>query len=180
MRILSRRFLCLGLVLSLGVLADTDKVFPTVIDYDVGLTKLIEGAVGSSNLRYVNSNISPVRFELREGVRAVNLELVPFLDGETSEQAAKRLTDAGYTLEGVGELAQFLADNPTEVAKYATVVALNKMSRWERPSGGIFALRNVFVPCVCVDGAYRGFQLSYFSNQTHGSNSRILVSRSWV
>lgn len=143
--------------------------FPTIIDNTLGLAILIQKAVGMNNLRNINQNITSENFKIGDGVRKVNLELAPFLDDETGEQAAKRLVSEGYVLEGIGELAQFLADNP-KMKKYTWVVALSEASRWAEPSG------RVLVPYACVDGADRGFHLFWFDYR-FSSRDRVLVSR---
>lgn len=144
--------------------------FPTLVDYTVGLTQLIQNAIGADDLKNINKDITPERFVLREGVRNVDLALISFLDGETGEQAAQRLVADGYTLEGIGELAQFTADYPNEVQKYAWVVVLNKESRWTNSHGSIL------VPCICVEDSSRHLALDDFRDDFY-SNNRILVSR---
>ena len=145
-----------------------DVFFPTTIDNTVGLMNLIHKAV------YLNNNISkditPERFKIGNGARKVNLELAPFFNYETGEQAAKRLVTDGYNLEGIGELAQFTADNPGEVEKCVWVVALSKASRW-MDSNGV-----VLVPFAYVRGADRSFGLYYFRHWFRSRN-RVLVSR---
>lgn len=143
--------------------------FLAKVDNTVDLIKAIRTAVGSNG--YINPDITPERFKRGEGVREVYLELAPFLDGETGEQAAKRLVDDGYTLEGVGELTQFLADNPDEVGKYTWVVALNKASRWVHPGG------SVLVPGVYAGILPNSFSLHRFSDQFR-LDFCVLVSRS--
>lgn len=129
----------------------------TIYDQSLGLMELIRRAVGSDNLDNINSNITPERFPLHgNGVRSVNLRVEPFLDGETGEQAAKRLTSAGHILADTGDLAGFQYDHPKEVAKFTWVVALAKSARWTSPDGG------VGVPFADVDGSCRDFDLGNF------------------
>jgi hypothetical protein len=145
--------------------------FSTTFDQALGLPKLIQLAVGKKNLSNINSDITSERFKLvGTGVRTVVLELAPFLDGETGEQAAKRLVSEGYTLENTGELAGFLHQYPAEVEKCGIVVALGEDSRWTYPGG------DVDVPCAYVHGANRDFSLDWFDDR-FSSDDRVLVSR---
>ena len=145
--------------------------FPTTFDQALGLTKLIQLAVGKKNINNINQNITPERFKLAgTDVRTVMLELAPFLDDETGEAAAKRLVSDGYTLENTGELAAFLRQYPAEVEKYNAVVALGEDSRWTSPGG------HVYVPDAYVNGAHRYFRLHWFDIRFDSLN-RVLVSR---
>ena len=144
--------------------------FPTTIDNTVGLMNLIHKAVGPNNFRNIHPEINPERFKIGNGARKVNLELAPFLNDENGKQAANRLMTDGYNLEGIGELAQFMADNQGEVGRYVLVIALSEASRWTASDG------DVFVPYAFVIGANRYFSLCGFRDQ-FGSNPRVLVSR---
>lgn len=134
---------------------------PVTYDQSVGLKKLIELAVGSGNLGNINPDITPERFLLwGTGIRKVKARVEPYLDGETSEQAAKRLTAKGCVLGNTGDLAGFLHDHPEEVEKWNWVLAISEDSRWARPGVGY-----VVVPDVCVGGASRLFSLRDFRHQ---------------
>ena len=110
-------------------------------------------------------------------MRMVNLELVAVFDRELKASAAKRLLADGYVLENVGELIQFLINNPDEVAKYSYVIALGEISRWVCLDG------RIFVPSVNMLGKNCNFFLEVFQNpfdfrdQFIGPNCRVLVSR---
>lgn len=91
----------------------------TTYDQSFGLRALIERAVGPDNLGNINPDITPGRFPLvGTDVRMVNLRVEPYLDNETSEQAALRLTTAGHTLADTGDLAGFLHDHPEEMKRW--------------------------------------------------------------
>jgi len=143
--------------------------FATTVNNGVGLISLIKLAVGPNNLSNINSDITPERFKLGEGVRDVKLQVLPYLDGETSEDCAKRLVSEGHTLENTGELAAFLAQHPEEVERWSWVFALGEASRWEHPDG------SVSMPCAGVDGTDRGFDLDWFGRQCD-SRYGVLVS----
>ncbi len=148
------------------------SVFGLQVTYDqsLGLRKLIELAVGPANLGNINSDITSARFKLAgTGVRKMSFRVEPYLSGETSEQAAARLTAAGFTLGNTGDLAGFLHDHPTEVEKWWWVFAISEDSRWAR-SGGV-----VYVPYAGVDGARRCFRLVVFRNPLCSRNG-VLVA----
>lgn len=148
---------------------------PLVISYDqsLGLIPLIHRAVGSGNIRNVNPDITPERFPLAgTGTRKVNGRVEAYLDGETPEQAAKRLTDAGHILGSTGDLAGFLHDHPDEVEKWNWVDAIAEDSRWTDPDG------DVCVPCAYVDGADRGFGLIGFRARRHSVNGILVLCES--
>lgn len=130
-------------------------------DQSVGLVPLIERALGERNVGKFNTDITQDRFSLKgNGVRSIKCRVEPYLNGETSEQAAQRLTDAGYTLGNTGDLAGYLHDHPEEVAKWpGWVLAISEDSRWAVPDGV------VLVPVACVDGARRVFRLFGFRGQ---------------
>jgi len=129
-------------------------------DQSLGLRQLIESAVGEKNIGNINGNITQERFPLKGvGARIVKCKVVPFLNGETGEEAAKRLTVAGYKFGNTGDLAGFLHDHPEEVEKWSWVVAISEDSRWTNPNG------YVNVPCVSVLGTYRDFCLDRFRRQ---------------
>ncbi len=129
---------------------------PVTYDQSMGIRKLAEKAVGPNNLGNINSDITPERFPLKgTGARKVKARVVPYLDGETSEEIAVRL--AGCAFGNTGDLAGFLHDHPEEVEKWGWVLAISEDSRWSFPDGGY-----VYVPRVRVDGARRGFYLYDF------------------
>jgi hypothetical protein len=127
-------------------------------DQSIGLVALIHRALGERNAGNFNTDITPERFPLKgTGVRKGLCRVEAYLDGETSEEAAKRLTDAGHILGNTGDLAGYLHDHPEEVAKWkGWVLAISEDSRWA-DSGG-----SVYVPSACVDGAGRYFCLLDF------------------
>ena len=131
---------------------------PVSYDQSMGLTALIERAVGPRNLDSINHYIIPERFSLKgKGVWAVKCRVEAYLDGETSEEAAKRLTTAGHILGNTGDLAGFLHDHPDEVAKWqGWVLAISEDSRWA-DSDGV-----VCVPDASVYGTRRSFSLGGF------------------
>lgn len=144
--------------------------FPVTYDQSLGLTALIERAVGPENVDNINRDITPERFPLAgTGVRTVNLRVERYLDNETSEQAAARLVSAGHKLASTGDLAGFLNDHPGEVEKWGWVLAISEDSRWAGPDGG------VCVPFAFVYGANRYFRLRGFPDRLD-STCVILVS----
>lgn len=146
--------------------------FSVIYDQSLGLRKLIELAVGSANLGNINPNITPERFPLSgTGVRKGNFRVEPYLhlQGETPEQAAARLTKAGFTLGNTGDLASFLYDHPDEVAKWSWVSAISEDSRWEDTDD------YVRVPYARARGARRYFDLSDFRFPL-GSSYGVLVA----
>ena len=125
-----------------------------IYNQSLGFKALIERAVGPRNIGNINTDITPERFPLKGvGVRRVLCRVEAYLDGEPSEQAAKRLTGAGHILASTGDLAAFLHDNPEEVKKWAWVLAISEDSRWTDSDGFIC------VPCADVYGTYRCFDL---------------------
>jgi broad specificity phosphatase PhoE len=141
-------------------MANSVKKFASLLvtyDQSLGLMNLIQRALGPDNIGNYTSDITPERFPLKgTDVRTVQARVEPFLDGETGEQAAKRLVAAGHTLANTGDLAGYLASYPKEVEKWKWVFALSEDSRWAFPYGG------VGVPCAFVRGAFRDFRLDYF------------------
>jgi hypothetical protein len=126
-------------------------------DQSIGLRKLIELAVGPTNLCNINRDITQERFPLSgNGVHKLNLRVLPYLGNESSEEAAVRLVADGHTLANTGDLAGFLHDHPTEVEKWAWVHAISEDSRWTVSDG------NVFVPCAHMFGAIRYFFMHDF------------------
>lgn len=140
-------------------------------DQSVGLESLIERAVGQGNPGNINRDITQERFPLKgTGVRQVLCRAEACLDGEMSEQAAKRLADAGRILASTGDLAGFLHDHPEEVAKWqGWVLAISEDSWWTAPSG------RVCVPCACVRGAHRYFYLFDVRNQLDSKHSILVL-----
>jgi hypothetical protein len=150
--------------------------FTITYDQSIGLVELIRRAFGSGNVNNFNSDITQERFPLKgKDILTVNVRVEPFLNGETGEQAAKRLVAAGHTLANSGDLAGFLASHPKEVEKWAWVFALSEDSRWTS-SRGIVRDPFVRVPCACVHGSDRSFGLGYFCHELR-SDSGILVLR---
>ena len=138
-------------------------------DRSIGLVPLVKRALGKNNADNFNTDITQARFPLKgTDVRKVKARVEAYLDGETREQGAKRLADAGHIIGSTGDLAGFLHDHPDEVAKWGWVDALSEDSRWT-DSGG-----NVGVPCAYVDGADRDFLLFVFRDQMY-SDYGVLV-----
>ncbi len=131
---------------------------PVSYDQLVGLVSLIKRAVGKNNLGNIDRDIIQERFPLKgTGVRRVLCRVEAYLDGETSEQAAKRLTYAGHVLGNTGDLAGYLHDHPEEVEKWmGWVLAISEDSRWTAPGDLVLA------PCANVRGAFRYFGLHNF------------------
>ncbi len=122
-------------------------------DQSLGLVPLIERAVGERNLDSIRRDITPERFKLAgTGVRSMKARVEAYLKGETREQAAKRLTDAGHILGNTGDLAGFLHDHPDEMEKWGWVDVISEESRWTSPDGC------VLVPYAYVGGASRDFR----------------------
>ena len=134
-------------------------------DQSAGLVPLIDLAVGPKNVGNVNRDITQERFPLKgTGVRSIKCRVEPYLNGETSEEAAKRLTDAGHILGNTGDLAGFLHDHPDQVEKWAGwVFAISEDSRWTCSDGF------VCVPDAYVSGASRYFDLYGFRYQLNSS-----------
>lgn len=145
---------------------------PISYDQSVGLVSLIERAVGKRNLCNINRDIIPERFKLAgTGVRSVKCRVEAYLDDETSEQAAKRLTDAGHILGNTSDLAVFLHDHPAEVEKWnGWVIAISEESRWTSPVG------YVLVPYASVNGACRYFRLRDFRSQLIFNYGVLVIS----
>lgn len=153
-----------------AVAATVGNVLATVVNYAIGLTKMIQTAVGPDNLRNINSSITPERFKMTgEGVRNARFEVQRFRDGETGKECAKRLVLEGFVLENTAELAAFLEQHPEEVEKYSWVLALGEASRWAGSGGG------VRVPSARVSGASRSFRLDWFRDQ-FATDGGVLVS----
>ncbi|KKS53981.1 MAG: hypothetical protein UV20_C0043G0003 [Candidatus Magasanikbacteria bacterium GW2011_GWA2_42_32] len=132
-------------------------LLPTSYDQSIGLVALIERAAGPSNLKNINRDITQERFKLAGScVRTVNLRVEPYLNFETSEQAALRLVAAGRTLANTGDLAGFLHDHPEEVEKWKWVLVISEDSRWARSDVPIY------VPFASVRGEARFFLLHRF------------------
>ena len=139
-------------------------------DQSFGLRKLIELAVGPGNIGNINSDITSERFKLSGiGVRKINFRIEPYLNGETSEQAAVRLTAAGFTLGNTGDLAGFLHDHPTEVEKWWWVFAISEDSRWAFSDG------SVCVPYARVDGSFRDFGLFDFRGRLDSNDGGLVA-----
>ncbi len=105
-------------------------------------------------------------------IREVNLEVQPYLDSETSDQAAVRLVADGFVLEGIAELEAFDDQHHEQVQKWAgRVFAIAEESRWADPDDV------VYVTLACVDGPRRYFSLRDFHFHRLYSRHGILVSR---
>lgn len=144
-------------------LAERAKLMWRSISYDqgLGLVPLIKRALGERNAANFNTDITQERFRLKgPSMRSVKCRVEAYLDGETSEQAAKRLTDAGHILASTGDLAEFLHTYPEEVERWSGwVFAISEDSQWSRPDGC------VCVPSACVAGTRPDFNLLVFQNQ---------------
>ena len=154
-------------------LAERMKLMWHLVSYDrsVGLVALIHRAVGSGNIRNVNTNITPEHFSLNgTGIRSVKCRVEAYLDGETSEEAARRFTAAGYSLGNTADLTGFLHDHPDQVAKWSWVLAISEDSRWAGSDGG------VCVPYASVCGANRRFCLYALRDRLNSSYGVLLLS----
>lgn len=141
-------------------------------DQSIGLVPLIERAVGERNLCNINRDITQDRFPLKgTGVRKVLCRVEPYINGETSERAAKRLKAAGHILGNTGDLAGYLHDHPEEVEKWSGwVLAISEDSRWAYSDGYVYA------PYAYVSGACRRFYLDYFHNQLDSRCGVLVIS----
>lgn len=145
--------------------------FPTTYDQSLGLMALIKAAVGHD--QGILEDIPKECFPLKGTcvVRTVNLRVEPYLNGETSEQAATRLVAAGLILANIWDLAGFLHDHPDEVEKRKDwVLAISEDSRCGYPDG------RVSVPCAFVDGVRRNFDLHSFFCELSSGNGVLVVS----
>lgn len=154
----------------------TKQIYPAsndnmMIYSTFGLMELIQTAVGRKNFENIHPSITTERFKLVNSARKGNLDLVPFLDGETGYQATKRLVPEGFKLENTGELAKYMINNLAEIQKYAAVLALSDDSQWECLGGG------VYVPYAhALARGRRSFSLYDFFSKFN-SRYHILVSR---
>lgn len=153
------------------------RIFSVTFNQDLGLMKLIESALGEGNYSNCSPHVTAEHFRLAgTGIRTINVEPVAFLDGETGEEAVKRLAKKGDYSENSGELAAFLENHPDEVVKYNCVAVLGELSQWvTRKEYG-----HVFTPYVKVEGAYRCFRLNLFRTKFYSVKDRILVARGEV
>ena len=102
----------------------------------------------------------------------MNLRVVPYLDGETSKQAARRLTDAGRILGNTYDLAGFLHNHPKEVKKWLYVLAISKDSRVANPEGH----GPIFVPFASVNGPYyRNLSYNSFCAQLNSHYGVLII-----
>lgn len=142
--------------------------FPTAVDKNIRLIELIKKAVCKENFESINGMQYGTgvldkgslfsRKKLGKGVCKVNLELKPFLNGETCEECAKRLRAVGYTLENIGELVVFLANHPEEVKKWKAVFALGNSCHLTYLCSGRQAPRVSVIkkkPCLHFDMYYQ-------------------------
>jgi len=144
--------------------------FKVSYDQSIGLRKLVELAVGEQNVGNINSDITQERFSLaRTGARKLNVRVEPYLNGETSEHAAIRLTAAGHVLANIWDLASFLREHLTEAEKWYWVVAISEDSRWTDSDG------DVFVPCVYVARSYRSFGLRRLCGRLHLGDGVLVI-----
>lgn len=107
-------------------------IFPTLVDNILSLEEQVRLVVGKDHLY----NISPlIPFaslkRARRGSGKIFPRLVPYIDGETSPQAAMRLLSRGYLLGDAGELAQVVMRYPGEIKKYQAVFSLHEGSCWK-------------------------------------------------
>lgn len=154
-------------------LAERAKLMWRSISYDqgLGLVPLIKRALGERNAANFNTDITQERFRLKgPSMRSVKCRVEAYLDGETSEQAAKRLTDAGHILASTGDLAEFLHTYPEEVERWSGwVFAISEDSQWSGPDGF------VYVPRAGVGGTYRRFALGDFRRQLRSSYGVLVL-----
>lgn len=142
----------------------------TTYDQSVGLIALIARAVGPDNLDNIKPDITKHLKIAGTGIRTVDLRVAPYLDNETGEQIAERLTAAGHILANVGDLAGFLHDHPDQVKQWSWVYAISEDSRWTYSGGCVYA------PAARVDGACRHFNHEWLRTPLN-SRCGVLVSR---
>ena len=114
---------------------------------------LCQKAVGENG--FVNSNITSENFKATKAT-GTKFKIEKIKDGETCEQAAKRLEKSGLKLANIIDLANYMKENSGEIEQYWWVVSLSEDSRWAY-SGGF-----VCVPYARVGGALRRFDLCVF------------------
>lgn len=152
-------------------------VFPTAFDASAVRLSDIKRSIKNNN---INVEITEERFgftprekELYDGlnINTVDFELISFLDGETAEEATDRLCK-DYILENLGELTVFLNDNPEEVKKYDSVVALGNTKL-------IVNKKKYFIPFVGFLKVQDEFflELVDWKEYKFRSDSRVLVSK---
>jgi hypothetical protein len=143
-----------------------------VYDQSIGLEALINRAVGESCLKYRDDNITQERFRLRgTGVRSVRCLVKAYLNSETGEQAARRLTAAGYTLANTGDLAVFFYHHTDEMKKWYSVEAISEDSRCPDGSG------TIYVPCARVYAECREFNLCKLLDQLYAMHGVLVLCK---
>lgn len=105
-------------------------------------------------------------------MRRVNSRMEPYLDDETSEQAAVRLLEAGHTLLNASDLAAFALDYPDELQKWAGVLAISEDSRFAYN----YAPDDIEVLCAYVghNGRQRGLGLRSVRQSLSGCGVLVL------
>jgi len=136
-----------------------ERGFPVIYDQSMDLRRLMLRTLDKDNIRNINYDITEDRFKvLGAGViRMVRMRVEPFLEEETSAQAAQRLLAAGHTLGNSKDLPSFLYDYPQEWAKWRWILAINEESRWR-------CYGSVFVMYAYSEGEKRGYNHCGFSD----------------
>jgi hypothetical protein len=133
------------------------------------VNKIMRATVGPQGK--VGNNLSAEHFpKLVFRTIYPNLQLVPFKDGETGEEAARRLVDEGYALEDLSALSFFLRQRPKEIFNKCGVLVLADNSQWLDADG---YLR---IPLLYVYEGRRYLALQWFRREFR-ANCLILVSR---
>lgn len=147
------------------------SVFPTIIYNDFCLEELARLAVGEGNAYNVSTSIP---FGLLNHIKGDSVMMVmhPRViscpDWIMAKKAAWLNEASDYVLGSIGELAQFTAQYPQEVAKYSAVFALDGDSRWDAPDG------NTYVGYTSAEGSKRCFR-SYRLEHLLSSEDGIIV-----
>jgi len=127
-----------------------EGIFPTKVNYDLS----VESLVANGKYDWKNNDITSKSFPTtRQGVVALNLELVHLNQVIISEEVLKELGKRGLRPAELHELLSFGIQYPNEQGKYP-IVALGSVWRgW----GGLG-----FVSCLGGDGDGRFLGLDYF------------------
>ena len=146
------------------------EILPGIVyNNTLSLRELVRQAVGKQNLY----NISPgIEFDKLSRPKVVGGKMHPKLVSVTTcekiKMVAEELKDANHLLGDLGELAQFTAHYPNEVAKYDRVFSLDENSRWENSDG------QICVAYASVDGSKRCFRHCRF-DQFIGKTDAVLI-----
>ncbi len=153
-------------------IAKISPIFPTAFNNTVSLMELARNAVGEGN--YYNISLS-IPFDKLEYTRGGGNIMLPVLVTsalwETVKKFAGSLLAENYILGDVGELAQFTAQYPSEVAKYSSVFALNENSRWSNSD------KDICVAYTSVKGFKRCFKSYRFDHLLNMEDAVIVFQQ---